>query len=73
MKNGLILLAGGSGTRARLNRPKQFFNIENSNIIEYFLSNLDSKLFDIIVIGLRDIDKKKYLNDIKKKFILRII
>ena len=52
MKNALILLAGGTGKRLNSKIPKQFLKIGNSNIIEYFLSNLDPKIFDIIIISL---------------------
>ena len=70
MKNALILLAGGQGTRLNLASgiPKQFINLGSSNIIEYFLENLDEKIFDIIVIVCDSKYKKKFLNNIKKKF-----
>ena len=68
MKNALILLAGGSGKRAKTDEPKQFLKIGNANLIEYFLSNLDNKLFDIIIIAIKNTDRIKYLKTIKKKF-----
>ena len=49
MKNALILLAGGVGKRLGSKVPKQFINIGNTNLIEYFLHNLDENIFDIII------------------------
>ena len=69
MKNALILLAGGSGKRMRNEVPKQFLEIGNQNLIEYFLTNLDSKIFEIIVISTKKNYKEKYLKLLKKKFI----
>lgn len=68
MKNALILLAGGVGKRLTFKDPKQFSKIGNTNLIEYFLNNLDSRLFDIIVIATKPEFRKKYLTSIKKKF-----
>ena len=68
MKNALILLAGGTGKRLNSKIPKQFLKIGNSNIIEYFLYNLDPKIFDIIVIAIDEKYKKKYSNSLKSKF-----
>ena len=68
MKNALILLAGGTGKRVNSKIPKQFLKIGNSNIIEYFLYNLDPKIFDIIVIAIDEKYKKKYSNSLKSKF-----
>ena len=68
MKNALILLAGGTGKRLNSKIPKQFLNIGSSNIIEYFLYNLDPKIFDIIVIAIDEKYKKKYSNSLKSKF-----
>ena len=62
MKNALILLAGGLGERLGLKEPKQFIKIGNTNIIDYFLSNLDKNFFDIIVIAIKNKDKKKYFS-----------
>ena len=68
MKNSLILLAGGVGTRLSSKDPKQFSKIGNTNLIEYFLNNLDSRLFDIIIIATKPKFRKKYLTSIKEKF-----
>ena len=45
MKNALILLAGGIGKRLGSDDPKQFLKIGNTNLIEYFLNNLELNLF----------------------------
>ena len=52
MKNALIILAGGIGERLSNNQniPKQYIKIGSTNIIEYFLENLEKEIFDIIVI-----------------------
>ena len=62
MKNALILLAGGLGKRAGFKEPKQFLKIGNTNLLEYFLSNLDEKLFDIVIIAIMS---KKISADVK--------
>ena len=68
MKNALILLAGGVGERLASKDPKQFLKIGNTNLIEYFLNNLESQLFDIIIIATKPKFRKEYLSSIKKKF-----
>ena len=68
MKNALILLAGGTGKRLGTKDPKKKKKIGNTNLIEYFLSNLETSLFEIIIIAIKKKDKKKYLQLIEKKF-----
>ena len=68
MKNALILLAGGSGKRLGGKVPKQFLEVGNTNFIDYFLSKLDSNIFDIIIITLSKPNKKRYLKSIRDKF-----
>ena len=70
MKNALIILAGGTGKRLNNPKktPKQFIKIDNKNIIEYFLENLDNKIFDIIVIVCETKKSEKYLKKTKEKF-----
>ena len=68
MKNALILLAGGVGERLASKEPKQFSKIGSTNLIEYFLNKLDSRLFNIIIIATKSEFRKKYLTSIKKKF-----
>ena len=64
MKKALILLAGGKGSRfhhIKNNRPKQFIKYGSYNIIEYFLQNLDYKLFDKIQIIVKKSAQIKFL------------
>tara|TARA_Y100000590_G_scaffold402891_1_gene489021 strand:- start:743 stop:1888 length:1146 start_codon:yes stop_codon:yes gene_type:complete len=70
MKNALIILAGGNSIRFNNNKniPKQFIKIDKNNIIEYFLDNIEEKIFDIIVIVCKNKMKTKYLNNIKNDF-----
>ena len=51
MKNALVILAGGKGSRFGQEIPKQFYYFNNNNIINMFLSKLDWKLFDVIVLS----------------------
>ncbi len=62
MKNALVILAGGKGKRFAQKTPKQFYNIGNTNIMDLLLSNIDSKLFDILVISIDKKYRNKYLN-----------
>jgi 2-C-methyl-D-erythritol 4-phosphate cytidylyltransferase/2-C-methyl-D-erythritol 2,4-cyclodiphosphate synthase len=71
MKNALILLAGGTGRRldnAKNTVPKQFIKIGNYNLIEYFLRNLDQKIFNRIHIVVNNAMQKQYLSTLKKDF-----
>ena len=71
MKNALILLAGGTGKRfviTKNTKPKQFLKVGNNNFIEYFLANLDEKIFDTIQIVVKKSSQKKYLSNLKKDF-----
>ena len=70
MQNALIILAGGSGQRLIKSTkiPKQYIKIGSTNIIEFFLDNLDIKIFDIIVIVCNYKMKNKYLSNLKKNF-----
>ncbi len=61
MKNALVILAGGKGTRFGQKIPKQFYKKDGKAIINIFLSNLDIELFNFIVISI----DKKHLNIIK--------
>lgn len=40
MKNVVLLIAGGSGTRVGANIPKQFIKVEGKEIIQYTMENL---------------------------------
>ena len=71
MKKALILLAGGAGKRfdkSIKSIPKQFKKNNNYNLIEFFLKNLDHKLFNIIQIVVKKRDRQKYLKNLKKEF-----
>ena len=71
MKNALILLAGGTGRRldsAKNTVPKQFIKIGNYNLIEYFLRNLDQKIFNRIHIVVNKSMQKQHLSTLKKDF-----
>ena len=58
MKNALVILAGGKGSRFGQKIPKQFLKIGNTNFLNYFISSLDLSNFDIINISIN----KKYQN-----------
>lgn len=68
MENALILLAGGIGKRFGGKIPKQFAKIGNTNIIHYFLSQLDPLVFDIILVTSKKNYRQKYLDSLKKEF-----
>ena len=75
MKNALILLAGGTGRRldsAKNTVPKQFIKIGNYNLIEYFLRNLEEKIFDIIQIVVNKKMQKKYLSKVFNKRLINL-
>ena len=61
MKNALVILAGGKGERFGQKIPKQFYKKDGEAIINIFLSNLEIKLFEFIVISL----EKKYIDIVK--------
>jgi len=62
MKNALVILAGGKGKRFGQKIPKQFLKIGNTNILNYFISNLDLSNFDIINISIDKKYQKIYFN-----------
>ena len=68
MKNVLILLAGGHGKRFKSLIPKQFVNLGNYNLIEYFLSSLDPSIFNIVIISASNKNTVTYLNSLKNQF-----
>ena len=73
MKNALVILAGGKGTRFGGNLPKQFQNYNNINIIEHFISNIDISNFEIIVIVCKKIYFKNNLKNLKLKNNTKIV
>ena len=72
MKNALIILAGGDGKRfSKLNKiPKQFIKINSQNLIQYFLKDLDSKIFEKIHIVVKKSAQKKFLSTLKRIFLI---
>ena len=71
MKKALILLAGGSGKRfsnPKKRIPKQFIKFDSYNLIEYFLHNLESKIFDRINIVTKHTSQKNYLSKLINDF-----
>ena len=64
MKNALVILAGGKGTRIGGSIPKQFRKFGQQNFIEYLLKNISINNFDIVVIASQKNYTKKYLNNL---------
>ena len=67
IKNALVILAGGMGTRFSNNIPKQFQEINGENLIEFFLKRIDNTNFNLIVI-VHKTSHSKYFKKIKEKF-----
>lgn len=65
IKNALIILAGGVGNRFDKKLPKQFYEINGENLIEFFLNHIDCSNFDIILIVHKKIHTN-YFKSIKK-------
>ena len=68
MKNALVILAGGKGTRIGGSIPKQFRKYGQQNFIEYILKNISINNFDIVVISSQKNYRKKYLKNLKFLF-----
>ena len=64
MKNALVILAGGKGTRIGGGIPKQFRKFGQQNFIEYLLKNISINNFDIIVIASHKKYREKYLKNL---------
>ena len=69
MKNALVILAGGKGERFGQKTPKQFYKIGNQSIINRFLSNLDSSLFEVIILSVNQKYRKLIKNNITKSLV----
>ncbi len=77
MKNALVILAGGVGSRFGDKIPKQFIRFNKYNLIEHFIMNINTDFFDIIVIACNIKYRKKIFEeinylDIKHKIIYSI-
>ena len=53
IKNALVILAGGIGTRFGKKLPKQFIEINGENLIQFFLRRIDTTNFNIIVMNIQ--------------------
>jgi len=67
MKNALVILAGGKGTRIGGGIPKQFRKFGQQNFIEYLLNNISINNFDIVVIAIQKNYRKKYLKNLTNR------
>jgi len=67
MKNALVILAGGKGTRIGGSIPKQFRKFGQQNFIEYLLKNISINNFDIVVIASQKNYTKKYLKNLTNR------
>ena len=67
MKNALVILAGGKGTRIGGGIPKQFRKFGQQNFLEYLLTNISINNFDIVVIATQKKYRKKYLKNLTNK------
>ena len=67
MKNALVILAGGKGTRIGGGIPKQFRKYGQQNFIEYLLKNISINNFDIVVISSQKNYRKKYLKNLTNR------
>ena len=60
MNNYFVILAAGKSKRFNHNKPKQFFNYKNKEIIDHSIEkSLDSKLFKKIIIVTNNLKKLK--------------
>tara|TARA_B100001057_G_scaffold467642_1_gene525986 strand:+ start:776 stop:1915 length:1140 start_codon:yes stop_codon:yes gene_type:complete len=62
MKNALVILGGGKGSRFNSKIPKQFHKIGQENMINIILSKIDSKLFNWIILSI-DINYRKLIEE----------
>ena len=67
IKNALVILAGGIGSRFSKKIPKQFIEINGENLIQFFLKRIDSSNFDIILIVHKNAHSK-YIKTLNKDF-----
>ena len=69
MKNALVILAGGKGTRFGHKIPKQFFKFGKSPIINIFLNSINLKVFKVIIICADKKYRKILRNNSKEIFL----
>ena len=67
IKNALVILAGGIGSRFGKQIPKQFIQINGENLIHFFLKRIDTKNFGIILIVYKS-SYFKYVKNLKSDF-----
>ena len=72
MNNYFVILAAGKGNRFNKNKPKQFFNYKNKDIIDHSVDkSLESKLFRKIVIVSNNLNYLKSKNYPKSVIIIK--
>ena len=71
-KNALVILAGGTGERFKKKLPKQFNEINGTNLIDFFLNRIDTTNFDIILVVIRK-SYIRFFKNLKKNFPLKKI
>ena len=67
IKNALVILAGGIGTRFGDKVPKQFTEINGKNLLHFFLKHIDTNNLDLVLIVIKK-THHKYIKDLKIKF-----
>jgi len=66
-KNALVILAGGNGERFNKKLPKQFNEINGTNLIDFFLNRIDTTNFDIILIVIKK-SYRRFFKNLKTNF-----
>jgi len=69
-KNALVILAGGNGERFNKKLPKQFNEINGTNLIDFFLNRIDTNNFDIILIVIKK-SYHRFFKNLKTSFPLK--
>ena len=71
-KNALVILAGGTGERFKKKLPKQFNEINGTNLIDFFLNRIDTTNFDIILVVVKNF-QFRFSSTLVSKFIFIIL
>ncbi len=66
-KNALVILAGGTSKRFNKKLPKQFHDINGTNLIDFFLNRIDTANFDIILIVIKK-SYQRFFKNLKTNF-----